>query len=89
MNEIEPIPQSPHPVQQPYPVQRLHSVEPPVAETKPAPAEQPPRYPLLDGVVLFVLLALCAGVYRVVGDAGFSVITAAVAGLYGTWRLRR
>ncbi|WP_328665880.1 hypothetical protein OG905_02230 [Streptomyces sp. NBC_00322] len=49
----------------------------------------PPRHQVLDVVVLVALLAVCAGVYRAVGNAGFSVIIGAVAGLYGTWRMRR
>jgi hypothetical protein len=44
---------------------------------------------VLDLVVLVALLGLCAGVYLAVGDAGFSVIVTAVAGLFGTWRMRR
>ncbi|OQQ13078.1 hypothetical protein B0675_39285 [Streptomyces sp. M41(2017)] len=77
MNDIEATPQPPDPNQ------------PPTDQTEPVPAGNGPRYPLLDGLVLFGLLALCAGVYRAVGDGGFSVISAAVTGLYGTWRLRR
>ncbi|MFE9677232.1 hypothetical protein ACFYO5_24415 [Streptomyces sp. NPDC006259] len=55
------------------------------------PAEEPtkPRYAVLDGIVLFALLGMCAGVYRTVGNAGFSAIIGAAAGLYGTWRARR
>jgi hypothetical protein len=54
------------------------------------PAEQEAaRHRVLDLVVLVTLLALCAGVYLAVGDAGFSVIVTAVAGLFGTWRMRR
>ncbi|MCX4920236.1 hypothetical protein [Streptomyces sp. NBC_00687] len=77
MTDTEATPQPPDPNQ------------PPTHQTEPAPTGNGPRYPLLDGLVLFGLIALCAGVYRAVGDTGFSVITAAVAGLYGTWRLRR
>jgi hypothetical protein len=65
--------------------------EPELPASSPGPAvpPEPTRHQVLDAVVLVALLAVCAGVYRAVGDAGFSVITAAVAGLYGTWRIRR
>ncbi|MEU4499095.1 hypothetical protein AB0F96_38035 [Streptomyces sp. NPDC023998] len=55
----------------------------------PALPPEPTRHQVLDVVVLVALLAVCAGVYRAVGNVGFSVITGAVAGLYGTWRIRR
>ncbi|MGW6488180.1 hypothetical protein [Streptomyces sp. NPDC055056] len=77
MNDTEATPQTPDPKQ------------PPTHQPQLEPTGNGPRYPLLDGLVLFGLLALSAGIYRAVGDTGFSVITAAVAGLYGTWRLRR
>ncbi|HET6356973.1 hypothetical protein [Streptomyces sp.] len=44
---------------------------------------------MLDLVVLVALLGLCAGGHLAVGDAVFSVTIAAVAGLFGTWRMRR
>jgi hypothetical protein len=53
------------------------------------PDLEPTQHRVLDLVVLVALLGLCAGVYLAVGDAGFSVIIGAVAGLYGTWRMRR
>ncbi|MGP4004055.1 hypothetical protein [Streptomyces sp. 8N706] len=46
------------------------------------------RHRALDLIALVALLGLCAGVYLVVGDAGFSVIIGAVAGLFGAWRMR-
>ncbi|MFD4142853.1 hypothetical protein [Streptomyces sp. NPDC058572] len=46
------------------------------------------RQRALDLIALVALLGLCAGVYLVVGDAGFSVIIGAVAGLFGAWRMR-
>ncbi|MEU6593265.1 hypothetical protein ABZ923_29250 [Streptomyces sp. NPDC046881] len=48
----------------------------------------PARQRALDLIALVALLGLCAGVYLVVGDAGFSVIIGAVAGLFGAWRMR-
>ncbi|GHB67913.1 hypothetical protein GCM10010347_42540 [Streptomyces cirratus] len=41
-----------------------------------------------DSVVLIALLATCAGIYLAIGQAGFSGVISAVAGLYGTWRMR-
>ncbi|MDQ0938300.1 hypothetical protein [Streptomyces sp. V1I1] len=61
----------------------------PPASREPALPPEPTRHQVLDMVVLVALLGVCAGVYRAVGNAGFSVITGAVAGLYGTWRIRR
>ncbi|MFF3327852.1 hypothetical protein [Streptomyces sp. NPDC002889] len=61
----------------------------PPATRGPALPPEPTRHQVLDVVVLVALLGVCAGVYRAVGDAGFSVIIGAVAGLYGTWRMRR
>jgi hypothetical protein len=61
----------------------------PSASREPVLPPEPPRHQVLDVVVLMALLGVCAGVYRAVGDAGFSVIIGAVAGLYGTWRMRR
>ncbi|MER5720347.1 hypothetical protein [Streptomyces sp. NPDC002132] len=55
----------------------------------PSAEREPARHRVLDLVVLVALMALCAGVYLAVGDAGFSVIVTAVAGLFGTWRMRR
>ena len=65
--------------------------EPELPPALPGPALPPEatRHQVLDVVVLVALLAVCAGVYRAVGNAGFSVIIGAVAGLYGTWRIRR
>ncbi|MFF3312996.1 hypothetical protein [Streptomyces sp. NPDC002952] len=54
-----------------------------------SPEKDSRHSPVLDGVILFALLGMCAAVYRIAGSAGFSVITGAVAALYGTWRLRR
>ncbi|WP_406301181.1 hypothetical protein OHA61_00770 [Streptomyces sp. NBC_00885] len=62
---------------------------PPTSSPGPALPTEPTRHQVLDVVVLMALLAVCAGVYRAVGNAGFSVIIGAVAGLYGTWRIRR
>ncbi|MEU3921834.1 hypothetical protein ACFYW6_23715 [Streptomyces sp. NPDC002659] len=62
---------------------------PPASSPGPALPTEPTRHQVLDVVVLVALLAVCAGVYRAVGNAGFSVIIGAVAGLYGTWRIRR
>ncbi|WP_406397263.1 hypothetical protein OH805_00330 [Streptomyces sp. NBC_00879] len=62
---------------------------PPTSSPGPALPTEPTRHQVLDVVVLVALLAVCAGVYRAVGNAGFSVIIGAVAGLYGTWRIRR
>ncbi|MEV3973468.1 hypothetical protein AB0K68_35935 [Streptomyces sp. NPDC050698] len=76
MSDIEPTDQTPQPT-------------PSTSYRQPEPAAGKSRYPVLDGVILFALLGMCAGVYRIAGSAGFSVITGAVAGLYGTWRLRR
>ncbi|NUK09499.1 hypothetical protein HRW18_16100 [Streptomyces lunaelactis] len=58
---------------------------------EPAPSSDggPARNRVLDLVALVALLGLCAGVYLAVGDAGFSVIITAVAGLFGAWRMRR
>ncbi|MGI5404830.1 hypothetical protein ACQEVG_36290 [Streptomyces sp. CA-135486] len=61
----------------------------PPASRGPALPPERTRHQVLDLVVLVALLGVCAGVYRAVGDAGFSVIIGAVAGLYGTWRIRR
>ncbi|AVZ71096.1 hypothetical protein SLUN_01370 [Streptomyces lunaelactis] len=61
----------------------------PPAPQGPALPPEPARHQVLDVVVLVALLGVCAGVYRAVGNAGFSVIIGAVAGLYGTWRMRR
>jgi hypothetical protein len=64
-----------------------------VGELAPPPEEVPARgsaqAQVIDLVGLVALLALCAGIYLVVGDAGFSVIIGAVAGLLGSWRMRR
>ncbi|MBT2546389.1 hypothetical protein J7E99_38445 [Streptomyces sp. ISL-44] len=42
-----------------------------------------------DTVMLIALLTTCAGIYLAVGDTGFAGVISAVAGLYGTWRMRR
>ncbi|MFJ5999458.1 hypothetical protein [Streptomyces sp. NPDC092370] len=79
MSDIEPTDQTPH------------STPPNPLAPRPHPAAETgeSRRPVLDGVILFALLGMCAGVYRIAGTTGFSVITGAVAALYGTWRLRR
>ncbi|MCX4586178.1 hypothetical protein [Streptomyces sp. NBC_01481] len=51
-----------------------------------AAAPEPTRHQALDVVVL---VGVCAGVYRAVAEAGFSVIIGGVARLYGTWRFWR
>lgn len=43
----------------------------------------------LDLIGMVALLGLAAGVYLVVGDAGFSTVIGAVVGLYGAWRTRQ
>ncbi|MFI9809548.1 hypothetical protein ACIHEJ_35360 [Streptomyces sp. NPDC052301] len=54
------------------------------------PAEPEPKPSLvLDLVALVVLLAVCAVLYVIVKDPGFSIIIGAVGGLFGTWRKRR
>ncbi|MDH6590075.1 hypothetical protein M2161_009266 [Streptomyces sp. SAI-133] len=76
MSDIDPTAPMPEPTPAP-------------SRTQPAPEPNKPHYSIVDGVVLFALLGMCAAVYRIAGHAGFSVITGAVAALYGTWRLRR
>jgi hypothetical protein len=76
MSDIEPTGQTPQ-----------HS--PPPTHQQSPPAADKSHHPVLDGVILFALLGMCAGVYRIAGTTGFSVITGAVAALYGTWRFRR
>ncbi|WP_446038298.1 hypothetical protein [Streptomyces sp. SID1121] len=51
--------------------------------------QRPVRHQVLDLLVLLGLLAVCAGVYVVVGDGGFSAIVGAVAGLFGIICSRR
>lgn len=67
-------------------------------ETRPDTSPHPPgtdrtpetnRHTTHDSLVLLALLATCAGIYLAVGDTGFAGIISAVAGLYGTWRMRR
>ncbi|MFJ7177861.1 hypothetical protein ACIQXA_16015 [Streptomyces massasporeus] len=79
MNHIEPTTQTPQPT----------TPSPPATHHQPTPGTDKTRSPVLDGLILFALLGMCAGVYRIAGNTGFSVITGAVSALYGTWRLRR
>ncbi|MFD6966853.1 hypothetical protein [Streptomyces sp. NPDC059949] len=55
----------------------------------PAPPPDTPRNRNHDTVVLIALLATCAGIYLTVGENGFAGVITAVAGLYGTLRMRR
>ncbi|MFB7256859.1 hypothetical protein [Streptomyces nojiriensis] len=57
------------------------------AAREPDPAAGSHRIP--DAVVLVALLAICAGTYLTVGEAGFAGVISAVAALYGSWRARR
>ncbi len=57
--------------------------------TSPPAEEAPQQHRIVDLAALLALLGLAAAVYLAVGDAGFSVITSAVVGLFGTWRARR
>ncbi|MCX5016650.1 PEX11 family protein [Streptomyces sp. NBC_00555] len=68
--------------QTPDPVPPSTQPEPPVS---PAADRQGNR----DSFVLIALLGTCAGIYLAVGDTGFAGVISAVAGLYGTWRMRR
>ncbi|MBA2811498.1 hypothetical protein E0500_030225 [Streptomyces sp. KM273126] len=43
----------------------------------------------LDLLALTFLLGVCATVYALVKDPGFSVIIGATAGLFTTWRTRQ
>ncbi|MBT2546015.1 hypothetical protein J7E99_36475 [Streptomyces sp. ISL-44] len=54
-----------------------------------APSNAANRHEHRDSIVLIALLCTCAGVYLAVGDASFAGAISAVAGLYGTWRMRR
>ncbi|WP_266671537.1 hypothetical protein [Streptomyces sp. NBC_01443] len=58
--------------------------------THPEPPAIPPanRNAAHDTLVLIALLGTCAAVYLTVGEAGFAGVISAVAGLYGTWRMR-
>ncbi|WP_328930586.1 hypothetical protein OG429_40295 (plasmid) [Streptomyces sp. NBC_00190] len=62
-------------------------VRPPTQPEPPAPPAAP-RNGTHDTFVLIALLGTCAGVYLAVGEAGFAGVISAVAGLYGTWRMR-
>lgn len=61
----------------------------PVSSTPSSAEETSQRRRLVDLAALLSLLGIAATVYLLVGDAGFSVITSAVVGLFGTWRARR
>ncbi|MFG2987670.1 hypothetical protein ACGFYQ_42005 [Streptomyces sp. NPDC048258] len=62
---------------------------PPSTHPEPAAPPEPDRHGNRDSFVLIALLGTCAGIYLAVGDAGFAGVISAVAGLYGTWRMRR
>ncbi|MCX5612513.1 MULTISPECIES: hypothetical protein [unclassified Streptomyces] len=76
MTDTDATPQKPDPTRPP---------------THPEPTAPPEtnRHTTHDSLVLLALLATCAGIYLAVGDTGFAGIISAVAGLYGTWRMRR
>ncbi|MFE1715659.1 hypothetical protein ACFW82_37735, partial [Streptomyces sp. NPDC058728] len=61
----------------------------PPTRQEPAPPPDTPRNQHHDSVVLIALLATCAGIYLIVGEHGFAGVITAVAGLYGTLRMRR
>ncbi|WP_329350013.1 hypothetical protein OG226_24335 [Streptomyces sp. NBC_01261] len=61
----------------------------PTSAPSEAPEETSQKRRLVDLAALVALLGVTATVYLAVGDAGFTVITSAVVGLYGTWRARR
>ncbi|MGW5849888.1 hypothetical protein ACWFQ8_18380 [Streptomyces sp. NPDC055254] len=61
----------------------------PPTRQEPAPPTDTPRNRHHDSVVLIALLATCAGIYLIVGENGFAGVITAVAGLYGTLRMRR
>ncbi|MDX3529408.1 hypothetical protein P1P75_24065 [Streptomyces sp. ID05-39B] len=73
MDDIEPTP---------------HSGASQTPESLPQPAGSE-RHRALDLIGMVTLLGLSAGVYIVVGDAGFSMVVGAVVGLYGAWRTRQ
>ncbi|MFD3940690.1 hypothetical protein ACFWSF_37630 [Streptomyces sp. NPDC058611] len=82
MTHTEATPQPPDPTTPtPDPTQ-------PPTRQEPAKAPDPPRNHH-DSVVLIALLATCAGIYLIVGENGFAGVITAVAGLYGTLRMRR
>ncbi|MER7929664.1 hypothetical protein ABTY96_42115 [Streptomyces sp. NPDC096057] len=64
-------------------------LDPDTCPTPSPPEETSQRRRLVDLAALLALLGVTAVVYLTVGDAGFTVITSAVVGLYSTWRARR
>ncbi|MFD7836182.1 hypothetical protein [Streptomyces sp. NPDC059761] len=76
MTHTDRTPQEPHPDASP-------------SATEPTPSPGVNRGPVPDAVMLIALLTACAGVYLTVGDTGFAGVISAVAGLFGTWRMRR
>ncbi|MFD9523583.1 hypothetical protein [Streptomyces sp. NPDC059979] len=75
MTHIDATPPTPEPV--------------PPARQEPAAPPEAKRDGNRDSVVLIALLTTCAIIYLAVGDTGFAGVISAVAGLYGTWRMRR
>ncbi|MFD3682280.1 hypothetical protein [Streptomyces sp. NPDC058613] len=83
MTHTEATPQPPDPT--------TPTPDPAQSPERQEPARPPdtPRNQHHDSVVLIALLATCAGVYLIVGENGFAGVITAVAGLYGTLRIRR
>lgn len=76
MTHSDATPQTPDPVR-------------PASHPEPPAPPEANRHESRDSIVLIALLGTCAGIYLAVGDAGFAGVISAVAGLYGTWRMRR
>ncbi|MFD3809055.1 hypothetical protein ACFWSF_30470 [Streptomyces sp. NPDC058611] len=85
MTHTEATPQPPDPT---TPTPAPDPTQPPTRQ-EPAPPPDTPRNQHHDSVVLIALLATCAGIYLIVGEHGFAGVITAVAGLYGTLRMRR
>ncbi|MFD3757974.1 hypothetical protein [Streptomyces sp. NPDC058622] len=81
----DPTTSTPDPTQPPTPVP---DPTPSPTRQEPAPPPDTPRNHH-DSVVLIALLATCAAIYLIVGENGFAGVITAVAGLYGTLRMRR
>ncbi|MHC0429532.1 hypothetical protein ACX6XY_04985 [Streptomyces sp. O3] len=76
MDDIEPTPRS-------------GATRAPDSSPSPRSEGRSTRQRTLDLIGMLALLGLSAGVYILLGDAGFSMVVGAVVSLYGVWRARR
>ncbi|MFD3758014.1 hypothetical protein [Streptomyces sp. NPDC058622] len=84
MTHTEATPQPPDPT---TPTPAPDPTQPPTRHDLAPPPDTPRNHH--DSVVLIALLTTCASIYLIVGENGFAGVITAVAGLYGTLRMRR